>query len=100
MGNGHPKQKLGLSHCRVFFDFDNTITHFDVLDDIIKRFAVNKGWKEWEEAWEKGRIGSRRCLKEQMSLVAIGRKELLKYLSGVRIDPYFKIIAWVSFMGK
>lgn len=90
MRKNYLKQDLDLSHCRVFLDFDNTITHFDVLDDIIKRFAVNKGWKEWEVAWERGQIGSRQCLKEQMDLVAIGRKELLKYLSRVKVDPYFK----------
>ena len=33
-----------LSNCRVFFDFDNTLTQGDVLDDIIKRFSVNEEW--------------------------------------------------------
>jgi len=79
-----------LANCQVFFDFDNTITSFDVLDDIIKRFAVNKDWREWERAWKRGEIGSRQCLKKQMELVKIGRQELLKYLSRIRIDPYFK----------
>jgi len=85
--------------CQVFFDFDNTITTFDVLDDIIKRFARNKDWQAWERAWEAGRIGSGHCLKKQMELLAIGKKELLRYLSGIKVDPYFKKLL-VRFKGQ
>ncbi len=83
---------LRLANCQVFFDFDNTITTFDVLDDIIRRFAVNKDWIKIERDWQRGKIGSRECLKRQMKLVKVDRNRLLAYLSGIRVDPYFKKI--------
>ncbi len=93
----HNIRLSSLSQCLVFFDFDNTITTFDVLDDIIKRFSVNKDWVKFEEAWEKGEIGSRRCLEGQLRSVRVTRKELFRYLSGIKIDPHFhKIYAMLK----
>jgi 2-hydroxy-3-keto-5-methylthiopentenyl-1-phosphate phosphatase len=80
------------SRYAVFFDFDNTITQFDVLDDIIKRFSIDKKWIEFEKKWNKGLIGSKVCLKAQLDGVRLGKKDLLRYLSGIRIDPNFKKI--------
>jgi 2,3-diketo-5-methylthio-1-phosphopentane phosphatase len=83
-----------LSECTVFFDFDNTITFFDVLDDIIQRFSINRDWVAFEKAWEKRKIGSRHCLQNQLKSVRLSRKDLLLYLSLIRIDPRFhKFIA-------
>jgi 2,3-diketo-5-methylthio-1-phosphopentane phosphatase len=76
----------------VFFDFDNTITKIDILDDIIKRFSIDKKWVEFERQWKKGGIGSRACLKGQLAGVRLSRIDLLRYLSGIKIDPYFKKI--------
>lgn len=73
----------------VFFDFDNTITPFDVLDDIIERFSIDKKWVEFERIWKEGKIGSRECLEAQLRSIRITRKELFKYLLKIRIDPYF-----------
>lgn len=73
----------------VFFDFDNTISPFDVLDDIIKKFSINKNWMKFEELWKKEKIGSRECLENQLLSVRVTKKELSKYLLGIRIDPYF-----------
>jgi 2,3-diketo-5-methylthio-1-phosphopentane phosphatase len=82
-----------LSECRVFFDFDNTLTSFDVLDDIITRFAVDDKWKALEEKWLQGRIGSRECLKGQLQSVRVSKADLLKYLNKIKINPFFlKII--------
>lgn len=78
-----------LSDCVVFFDFDNTITPFDVCDDIIKRFSINEDWIAPELAWQKGKIGSARCLSEQLKSVRISKDELGRYLSQIKIDPYF-----------
>lgn len=78
-----------LSDCAVFFDFDNTISQFDVLDDIIKKFSIDKNWMEFEELWKNGKIGSKECLKNQLLSVRVTKKELAKYLSGIKIDPYF-----------
>ena len=76
----------------VFFDFDNTITHFDVLDDIVENFSVDKKWVDFENAWKKGRIGSKDCLSGQLKSVRVDRKTFKKYLSGIKVDPYFKKI--------
>lgn len=83
------KRNLNLSYCQVFFDFDNTIVSFDVLDDIIRRFSVNRDWVRLEKAWEQGKIGSRECLEGQLRSVRISKRGLLKYLSRIKVDPYF-----------
>lgn len=74
----------------VVFDFDNTITAFDVLDDMLLRFSINKKWEELERRWKAAKIGSRICLKGQMKGIRIDKKTLDRYLAAVRIDPYFK----------
>jgi 2,3-diketo-5-methylthio-1-phosphopentane phosphatase len=78
-----------LSDCIVFFDFDNTITPFDVLDDIIKCFSINKDWVAFEESWRKGKISSRECLKGQLRSVRVTKKNLLQYLSKIKLDSHF-----------
>jgi 2,3-diketo-5-methylthio-1-phosphopentane phosphatase len=78
-----------LSQCVVFFDFDNTITAFDLLDDIIERFSVGTEWIKLENAWRTGRISSRQCLEGQLRSIRVSKKDLLQYLSQIRIDPHF-----------
>ncbi len=74
----------------VFFDFDNTITAWDVLDDMLTRFSSNYDWLEFEEKWEKGEIGSRECLEGQIKGIRTTKEELDKYLDTIKLDPYFK----------
>lgn len=76
----------------VFFDFDNTITTFDVLDDMLIRFSKDNGWERLEERWKSGEIGSRECLKGQMEGIRVTKGELDSYLSKIEIDPAFKKI--------
>lgn len=83
------KRVKHLSDCIVFFDFDNTITPFDILDDIIERFSINKDWIAIEQDWKLGKIGSKECIKGQLRSVRISKKGLLRYLSKVKINPYF-----------
>ncbi|MDD2752917.1 MAG: MtnX-like HAD-IB family phosphatase [Candidatus Omnitrophica bacterium] len=78
-----------ISDCKVFFDFDNTLTPFDVLDDIVKRFSINQEWVVFERAWKKGKIGSQACLEGQLQSVRIKKDDLLRYLSRIKIDPHF-----------
>ena len=93
-------QQKKLSDCIVFFDFDNTITHFDVLDDIIARFSDNGEWATFEKDWREGRIGSRECLQGQLRSVRINRQALSEYLSRIKIDPFFsKLIALLKDKG-
>lgn len=89
-----PEQALRLQNCQVFFDFDNTITAFDVLDGIIEQFSVNHDWIAYEEAWKKGKIGSRQCLEGQLRSIRVERARLHDYLKTVTIDDAFhKLLA-------
>ena len=86
------RNKNMLADCAVFFDFDNTITHFDVLDNIVETFARDRKWVAFENAWKRGKIGSRACLSGQLKSVRIDKKGLTRYLSKIKVDPYFKKI--------
>jgi 2,3-diketo-5-methylthio-1-phosphopentane phosphatase len=88
MASHHAKKR----HYAAFFDFDNTITDYDILDDIIAKFSADDGWKELERKWVAGRIGSRECLNGQISRVRIGKAGLDRYLAKIKIDPSFKKI--------
>lgn len=81
---------LNLADFMVFFDFDNTITSFDVLDGVIEKFSINRDWVAYEEAWKEGEIGSRQCLEGQLRSIRVTRQALCEYLSGIDIDPHFK----------
>ncbi|MBZ5552258.1 MAG: MtnX-like HAD-IB family phosphatase [Acidobacteriia bacterium] len=81
----------------VFCDFDGTITLEDTTDLILESFA-DPAWRAVEERWLAGKIGSRECLQEQMSLVRAGEKELGELVDSVPVDPHFLEFAgeWVA----
>ena len=94
------EQTLRLSDSQVFFDFDNTITAFDVLDGIIERFSVNRDWIAYEEAWKKGKIGSRQCLEGQLRSIRVERPQLHAFLETVSIDASFsRLLALLNRFG-
>ena len=74
---------------RIFFDFDNTVTLVDVLNELIERFSVRDDWMVLEQSWQLGEITTKECLTGQMKGIRISNRELVKYLKTVRIDPYF-----------
>lgn len=74
----------------VFFDFDNTITRFDVIDDMLIRFSKDDEWLALEKKWRDGKIGSKDCLRGQIKGIRASRKDLDSYLKKVKLDPYFK----------
>jgi 2,3-diketo-5-methylthio-1-phosphopentane phosphatase len=76
-------------HFEIYFDFDNTITDFDILDDIIQRFSINDDWKRIEEDWASGAIGSRECLEQQFAQVRVSAGAFQDYLATIKIDPAF-----------
>lgn len=84
------KKNKKFKNCVAFFDFDNTITKIDVLDDMLERFSQDDKWVRLEEEWKSGRIGSRQCLDGQMRGIRISRERLDKYLGTVELDPSFK----------
>ena len=79
----------------LFFDFDNTLTRGDVLDELIERYSPNDAWRGWEEAWQQGRLPARDCLRLQVANMRVSRERLLEDVSRVRIDPAFReIVDW------
>ncbi len=73
--------------CQVWVDFDGTITHTDVLDELIRRHAVDDSWRAVEADWQAGRIGSRDCLTRQLAVVRATDAELDALLADVPLDP-------------
>lgn len=69
-------------------DFDGTISLLDVTDTLLNRFG-QPGWQELEDAWERGEIGSRECMKGQVALLDMSEDELRAHLDGIAIDPGF-----------
>ena len=79
----------------LFFDFDNTLTHGDVLDELIERHSPNESWRDWENAWQEGRLAARDCLRLQVENMRVTREDLLADVARVRIDPAFvDIVDW------
>ena len=72
----------------VFCDFDGTVTQVDVTDQILTQLA-HPSWREIEQEWMTGSIGSRECLERQIALVDAAAKELDAVVDGVLIDPHF-----------
>jgi len=89
MERNYPK-RIEPNKCTVFFDFDNTVVTRDVFDDLVLRFSRNNRWRDLEEKWKRGEIGSKECLSGQLKGVNITRQALNKYLSSINLDPCFK----------
>jgi 2-hydroxy-3-keto-5-methylthiopentenyl-1-phosphate phosphatase len=71
-----------------FLDFDGTITRRDATDAILEAFA-DPTWRQIEEEWKSGRMGSRECLIAQMALVRATRSEIDALLDDIAIDSGF-----------
>ena len=84
----------------LFFDFDNTLTSGDVLDQVIEEFSPNEAWRDWEQAWMDGRLSARECLRRQVENLRVSRSALLEYLLQVRIDPAFAAITDWARLGR
>jgi 2,3-diketo-5-methylthio-1-phosphopentane phosphatase len=81
----------------VFCDFDGTITQVDVTDVILAELA-HPSWREIEQEWVRGTIGSRQCLERQMALVETSERELNALIDSVPLDPHFA--RFYRFLGK
>jgi 2-hydroxy-3-keto-5-methylthiopentenyl-1-phosphate phosphatase len=75
--------------CRVFVDFDGTIAPTDTTDLLLERFAAPE-WRDIEEEWKAGRIGSRECLVRQIDLVRATPEQMDAFVAGIDIDPGFQ----------
>ncbi|MGH9356555.1 MAG: MtnX-like HAD-IB family phosphatase [Terriglobia bacterium] len=76
----------------VFCDFDGTITRADVTDAILTRLAGPE-WKEIENVWMAGQIGSQECLRRQMALVRASKSDLDRLIDSIPLDPHFRQFA-------
>ena len=76
----------------VLVDFDGTIVHQDATDLILERFALPE-WRDVEQEWVSGRIGSRECLARQIDLVRATEQELDALIGEIEIDPAFSPFA-------
>ena len=74
--------------CHVFVDFDGTIASLDTTDLLLERFAARE-WRQIEEDWKAGLIGSRECLVRQIDLVRATPAELDNFIEDIEIDPAF-----------
>lgn len=72
----------------IFCDFDGTIALEDVTDTLLERFAP-PAWRELEQAWKAGTIGSRECLAQQIPLLDMSRAQLDRHLDTIELDPDF-----------
>ncbi len=81
----------------VSIDFDGTVIKSDITDAIIKQFARPE-WEHTERLWEDGKIGSRDCLANQMSLIDAPIEDLLAYTDNFAIDNSF--IPFIEFLRK
>lgn len=74
--------------CRVLLDFDGTISKIDTTDLLLERFAA-PAWRDIEEEWKAGRMGSRECMVRQIDLVRATPAEMDAFIATVEIDPGF-----------
>lgn len=73
----------------IFCDFDGTITLEDTVDKFLLLYA-NDQWLKIEDQWEKGLIGSRVCLEQQINCIGkISEREIKKFAAEIEIDPHF-----------
>lgn len=79
-----------------FCDFDGTVTQVDVTDEILTQLA-NPSWREIEQEWACGSIGSRECLERQLALVDASPQELDALIDAIPVDPAFPdFLRWIE----
>lgn len=74
--------------CMFFCDFDGTVTREDVIDRVLEEFA-DPMWRQIEQAWVGGEMGSRDCLAMQTKLIKAKKQDLLDFVEGIDIDETF-----------
>ena len=70
-------------------DFDGTISDVDVTDLLLHNFGQS-GYLKLEKDWEEGKIGSQKCMREQIALLKASQPEVDMCLDQIAIDPYFQ----------
>lgn len=79
----------------LFFDFDNTLTPGDILDEVVETWSRDVRWRAWEADYAAGRLAARDCLQRQVENLAVPPATLLAHFARVPVDPLFaEILAW------
>jgi 2,3-diketo-5-methylthio-1-phosphopentane phosphatase len=74
----------------ILCDFDGTVAQNDVGDLLFKKFSGNGKAEAVIERWRRGEISSRECLECEAEMARVEKSDLDRFLSGQRLDPYFK----------
>jgi 2-hydroxy-3-keto-5-methylthiopentenyl-1-phosphate phosphatase len=73
----------------VLCDFDGTVAQDDVGDLLFETFATAEA-RDAVDDWHRGDISSRECLEREAAAARCCPNTLKNFLSGRRLDPYFK----------
>ena len=87
-----------MSRIAVLCDFDGTIAQDDVGNLFFRTFGGEEPTTEFVEQWKKGLMSSRKCLEREASLVTASRREVDRFVSRRKLDPYFK--DFIDFAGR
>jgi len=80
---------VDLSDLAVFLDFDGTISTADTGVHLLERLG-RPGWREADERYAAGEIGSRECLVEQWALLPTTDEATMRAVAReVAVDPAF-----------
>lgn len=81
----------------VVVDFDGTACRHDVAEHLLERFA-DPTWRELDEAWERGEIGSRQTIDSQAALLDADRDAMIAFaIEHCPIDPSFgPFVDWLA----
>lgn len=74
---------------QIIVDFDGTVTKKDTTDLLLSRFALPQ-WREIEDEWTSGKIGSRECMRRQVDLIRATPQQMQEFISFIEIDWHFK----------
>ena len=72
----------------VFCDFDGTVATVDTTDALLERYA-EPAWREVEQLWVDGKIGSKECMRRQVELVRATARQLDAFADHIAIDEGF-----------
>jgi len=84
----------------VVIDFDGTICRQDVSEEILDAFGSPE-WREIDQEFQRGEIGSRECLVRQAGLLEGHRQDMFEFaLDRFRIDSSFRpFVEWTREAG-
>jgi 2,3-diketo-5-methylthio-1-phosphopentane phosphatase len=77
---------VDLASSSVFLDFDGTITVEDTGVHLLQRLGAD-GWREIDELYAAGAIGSRECLEREWALLPKDEASLRPVVAEVGLDP-------------